>query len=664
MCGIAGWLGTLLDGEQHAARFAEALHHRGPDGNDIRSWPEATLVHTRLSIIDLSRTGSQPMANEDGTIWTVFNGEIYNHRSLRYDLKARGHLFRGHSDTEVIPHLYEEYGTDFVEKLRGMFAFAIYDVRAHKLLLVRDRFGVKPLFFAPNNERLAFASEINALLTLPDIDARPNRQAISDFAALFFIPAPETFYRGIRALEPGQMLMAQMEERGGVSWKIHRYHNWTVITDDAITLTQAVEQADELVTAAVHRQLESDVPLGSLLSGGIDSSLISAAAQTAVGGGLQTFNVRFREKQYDESWAAELVAQQIGSHHQSFEMNSAPRAWETIVGLLDHCGQPFADTSLFAVNAVCRLMRQHVKVALSGDGGDEGFGGYDFYRWIASINRLQVLPPFIWRSASKLLAPLARVGAFPASLPQRLGELSDADDTTVIQNMFCWVRGREHQDLCRDRQLLPVRRLFEPQWNNRLPSEVSHLERLSAHLTEANVRLLLANDYLFKVDIASMKESLEVRVPMLDEDLFAFGLSLPHRLKVRGTTCKVVLRKVAERKLPRTIANKPKWGFNIPVDSWVDDEFKARMRTTLLGPSSKLPEFFHPEAYRPIIEAFCKGQPYPTISRQGIYQRAIMLLSVHLAMNRNHKSDNTRPLNIMTASKEKFEYVRHSGHRL
>src|SRR5919108_5649350 len=218
MCGIAGWLGTMLDSESHAARMGRALRHRGPDGYGIESWSEATLIHTRLSIIDLSPTGAQPMANEDGTVWTVFNGEIYNHLELRRQLEARGHVFKGHSDTEVLPHLYEEEGAGFVSKLCGMFALAIYDTRTRTLLLARDRFGIKPLFYAPATERFMFASEIRALLELPGIDDRPDRQAISDFAALHYIPAPETFYTGIRALQPAEMLEARLDE-DRVTWK-------------------------------------------------------------------------------------------------------------------------------------------------------------------------------------------------------------------------------------------------------------------------------------------------------------------------------------------------------------------------------------------------------------------------------------------------------------
>src|SRR3989475_5629397 len=263
MCGIAGWLGASADGKDSAVRMVRALRHRGPDANGIKSWPQATLVHTRLSIIDLTPAGAQPMANEDGTVWTVFNGEIYNHRELRRNLEKQGHVFRGHSDTEVLPHLYEEEGLDFVKKLRGMFALAIYDTRRHVLMLARDRFGIKPLFYAPSKGRLAFASEIRTLLELPAIDTRPDRQAIYDFAALFYIPAPATFYAGIQTLQPGEMLEARLSH-DKISWEARTYHRWSTNPNPALTLAQAADQAETLLTAAVGRQMESDVPLGTL----------------------------------------------------------------------------------------------------------------------------------------------------------------------------------------------------------------------------------------------------------------------------------------------------------------------------------------------------------------------------------------------------------------
>lgn len=634
MCGIAGWLGSVPNSMDHAESIIQVLRHRGPDGNGIQSWSRAVLIHTRLSIIDLSPAGAQPLANETGTIWTVFNGEIYNHRDIQRNLAEKGHIFKGYSDSEILPHLYEEEGWEFVKRLKGMFALAIYDTRNQTMLLARDRFGIKPLFYAITKGRLAFASEIRALLKLPGINIQPNRQAIYDFAALNYIPAPETFYVGISALQPGEILVTNLNGEK-LNYQLKAYHQWAIRPDFSLSLSEAVERADGLLATAVRRQMESEVPLATLLSGGIDSSLVSFAAQAALKDSLQTFNVRFHDEGYDETWAAIAVAKHIGSHHQTLEMEKGMGTWEHITGLLLHTGQPFADTSLFAVHAVCKLMRKYVTVALSGDGGDEGFGGYDFYWRIARIARLQRIPSLAWNMAAELLSPLVGLGAMNPHFTRRIRELAGADDTSIIQSMFCWIGEEEHRKLCKDQNLLPIRRLFEPQWMGTLTSVRSRIERLSAHATEINTRLVLPNDFLFKVDTASMKESLEVRVPMLDEELFAFGLTLPHGLKVKGRTCKRILRGVALRNLPVQVANKPKRGFGIPVDTWVDQSFKLRLKDVLLGPNSKLPEFFQPDSYRPIVEAFCNSRICFGMPRQGLYQRAIMLLSVQLAMEQN-----------------------------
>ncbi|PYJ99559.1 MAG: asparagine synthase (glutamine-hydrolyzing) [Verrucomicrobia bacterium] len=533
MCGIAGWMGGRSTAPQIGDRVARALRHRGPDATGVKSWDDATLIHTRLSIIDLSPTGAQPMANEDGTIWTVFNGEIYNHRQLRQDLAARGHRFVSRSDTEVLPHLYEEYGTAMVEKLRGMFAVAIYDARRRKLLLLRDRFGIKPLFYSAAASQLMFASEIHALRQMPGIDETPDRQAIFDFAALFFVPAPQTLYRGIRALCPGELLEAEWEgER--IRLTIRRYHCWRLQPNDGLSLAEATEQADALIGQAVGRQLESDVPLGTLLSGGVDSSLVTLAAQKAAGR-VRSFNVRFSDARYDETWAAVEAARCVGSDHATLEMDSFRGTWDRITSILLQAGQPYADTSVFAASAVCEFMRQHVKVALSGDGGDEAFGGYGSFWRIGLITGWQSLPAVLRTAVARGLAPgLSRLGAFPSRYCERLNELSAADDAGILQSLDSWIRPREHAQLCHDTGLLPIRRWFEPQWEHALPPNASRLERLSAHATEVKMRLRLPNDYLFKVDLASMRSSLEVRVPMLDEDLIQFGLILPQGSPWRG----------------------------------------------------------------------------------------------------------------------------------
>ena len=634
MCGIAGWLGHFKNGEFYSEHMARLLHHRGPDAQGVRSWPDATLIHTRLSIIDLSPMGAQPMCNEDGTVWTVFNGEIYNHHHLQRELEMKGHLFRGHSDTEVLTHLYEEEGPSFPEKLRGMFALAIYDVTKRRLVLARDRFGIKPCFYAQSANCFAFSSELRALKELPFVDRTPDRQAVFDFAALFYIPSPETFYRGIRSIEPGEVLDVCFAD-GRITCKKQIHHRWFLAPDFDLSLDEAVEKTDRLVRDAVTRQLESDVPLGALLSGGIDSSLVSTAAQTAINGELNTFNVRFSDKEYDETWAAVAVAKHIGSSHQTLDMDGISGSWEHITTLLRQAGQPFADTSLFAANAVCHLMRKHVTVALSGDGGDEGFGGYNCYWQVERIARLQRFSPLVWDAAAVAMLPFARSGIVRSSLPERVRDLASADDVSIAQSMFCWMREEEHQRLCIDRNFEPVRRLFEPQWERYLPRHASRVERLSALTTEANVRLTLPGDFLFKVDTASMKESLEVRVPMLDEDLFAFGLSLPHRLKVKARECKRVLRGIAGRWLPKDIASKPKKGFGIPVDGWVDGDFRRKLKETLVNSDTCLTDYFSPEVYTPMLEAFCDGRQLPGISRQSLYQRAIMFLSLHLALHDN-----------------------------
>ncbi len=629
MCGIAGWLGWVPQGDLVARTLLPLLRHRGPDGDGVRHWPGAALIHTRLRVIDLSDAGAQPLSNEDQRVWTVFNGEIYNHHDLRRDLEDRGHTFRGHSDTEVLPHLYEEYGPRFVTRLRGMFALAIYDTTAQTLLLARDRFGIKPLFYAPAARRIAFASEIRALRQIPGVDERVNHQAIFDYAALRFIPAPETLFAGIRAVEPGEIVEGRLSG-DVVCWKGSRFHQWSIAPKAQMTVGEAVETADELLTGAVRRQLQSDVPLGSLLSGGIDSSLVSAAAQAA-NGGIRTFSVRFSDKAFDETWAAEAVARHIGSHHETLAINDGEGTWEDITELLLHAGQPFADVSLFAVHAVCRLMRRQLTVVLSGDGGDEAFGGYDAQWRIGRLARLQRLPVSVLHAAARGITPLARHGITRSWLPQRLRDLTDRDDTTLMQKLYS-VSDDEQRALCRDTGLLPVRRLFEPQWARALPPGASRLDRLSAQATEVDFRLVLPNAFLFKVDTASMKESLEVRVPMLDEDLVAFGLTLPHRLKVSGRTCKRVLREIAARRLPARVARKPKMGFGIPVDVWVSRAFKARLRDTLLRRSSDLSHIFRAETYRPWVESFCENRPYPGVSRDGLYRRVIMLLALDLAL--------------------------------
>ena len=632
MCGLAGTFGRAKLENDTQERMLESLAHRGPDGRGVRAWADGTLLHTRLRIIDLSPAGDQPMPNEDDSVWVVFNGEIYNHAALRADLEARGHRFRGRSDTEVLPHLYEEYGDEAFSKLRGMFSVAILDLRERRLVLARDRFGIKPLFYAFADGSIAFASAIATLRCVPGVDLTPDSQAISDFAALLFVPAPATVHRGIRALQPGELLDCRLDGDGVVKAETRAFHQFAIARDGGVPLDRAAERAEALLETAISRQLESDVPLGALLSGGIDSSLVSFYAQRAVPGDLLTFSVRPPDAAYDETWAAEAVASAIGSRHRTLEMEGGGASWEDIAGVLRHAGQPFADTSLFAVDAISRAMRRHVTVALSGDGGDEGFGGYDAYWQIGTIHRLRRAPTALWLLAARFAEPLARAGLVRPTLAARARDLASADDATVLQTLFSWIREREHRDLVGDRGVESPRRLFERRWSHTLPKGSSRLERLSAHAVEVNVRLVLANDYLPKVDTASMRHSLEVRVPLLDEELMDFGLRLPHDLRVERRNGKRVLRRIAASKLPPPVTRRPKQGFVVPFDRWVDASFKQTARELLHDGGSPVGDHLERRVYGPWVDAFCTGTVLPGTSRASLYQRVVMLLSLDLSL--------------------------------
>lgn len=627
MCGVGGWLGGANVPDETVDAMLASLRHRGPDGTGSRRFPRAGLVHTRLRIIDLSPTGDQPMTNEDGTVWTVFNGEIYNHHELRQNLERRGHRFRGTSDTEVLPHLYEEHGVEMFALLRGMFALAILDTKADTLVLARDRFGIKPMYVAVGSDFAAFSSEIPALRRFPGVDLTPNPQAIADYAALHYVPAPQTIFTGIEALEPGCAMEARIV---GSELEVtrRRFHRWAPEIDPDLTMENARETADTLIAAGVARQLESDVPLGAMLSGGIDSSLVTAAAQRGSPGGLLTFNVRPSDLTRDETAYASAVAGHLQTRHKTVEIGQRSADWDSITSTLAQLGQPLADPALFAVESVSRAMRQHVTVALSGDGGDEFFGGYRIYWKVGVLARLLRIPSPALAAAGQGLRPLAAAGAIGSTVPRQVSALAGADDTTLVQALSAALTDEEHRALLVDADgVEPLRRLFERRWQ---PTGLNgnRLERLSSHTVEVQVRLLLAGKFLFKSDMASMRESLELRVPLLDEDLAEFGLSLPHRLRVNGHSGKPVLREVARRYVPDEIASRPKHGFAAPIDRWVDDGFRAAARETLLDPRAPIADHFRKSVYEPWVDAFADGEALPGVSRETLDTRILMLTAL------------------------------------
>lgn len=627
MCGLAGWIGHRTVADETVAAVEAALRHRGPDGSGSRTFEHAGLIHTRLAVIDLSPLGAQPMANEDETVWVVFNGELYNHHELRRDLERRGHRFRGSSDTEVLPHLYEEYGIGMFERLRGMFAVAVLDLKASTLALGRDRFGIKPMFFTHGNAAVAFASEIRALRCFPDVDLRVDRQAISDYAALLYIPSPLTLFRGIEALEPGCAALLRLTP-AGVQVERSRFHRWAPTIDTELELHAAGDRADELVRQAVGRQLESDVPLGSMLSGGIDSSLVSAAAQIGLGGDLLSFNVRPASSDLDETAFAREVADHLGTRHTTVPMPEGAADWGTLTSFLGDLGQPLADPALFAVAAVSRAMRQHVTVALSGDGGDELFGGYRIFWKLGVLSRLRTLPTPMLGAAGMGLRTLAAAGFVGSTVPGQVTALAGVDDTTVVQSLYTSVDTAEHAALLVDAGgVEPISRLFERTWDVDATT-MSRVDRLSSHTIEAGVRLLLADKFLFKSDMGSMRESLEVRVPLLDEDLADFALSLPHRLRVERRAGKRVLREVARRHVPEAIASRPKHGFAIPLERWVDDGVRRSVREALVDDACRLRDHFVPETYEPWITAFSEGRQIEGMTQKGLSDRVLMLVAL------------------------------------
>jgi len=567
------------------------------------------------------------MANEDRTVWTVFNGEIYNHHELRRTLECQGHRFRGTSDTEVLPHLYEEHGVGMFRLLRGMFAVAILDTGSNTLVLARDRFGIKPLYVAVQSAFVAFSSEIPALRRFPGIDLTPNGQAIADYAALHYVPAPQTIFAGVEALEPGCAIEARTV-RSSVEIVRHRFHRWAPETDLELGLDEACETADSLIATGVARQLESDVPLGAMLSGGIDSSLVTAAAQRGSDGSLLTFNVRPSDLTRDETAYATEVADHLHTRHATVDIGQRAADWGSITSTLGMLGQPLADPALFAVRAVSRAMRQHVTVALSGDGGDEFFGGYRIFWKIGVLARLRRLPSPALAAAGHALRPAAAAHAIGSTVPRQVIALAGADDTAVLQRLSATLDEDAHRALLVDPDAVdPLRRLFERQWQ---PTGLgtSPLERLSSHTVEVQVRLLLASKFLIKSDMASMGESLELRVPLLDEELAQFGLSLPHRLRVNGHSGKLVLREVARRYVSDEIATRPKHGFAAPIDRWVDGEFRTAARETLLGDATPIASHFQRAVYEPWVVAFAEQKALPGISRETLDTRVLMLTAL------------------------------------
>lgn len=600
MCGIAGIVSTEYGGVDAASirAMCQTIVHRGPDDEGILVKGHAGVGMRRLSIIDLAG-GHQPLSNEDGTIWIVYNGEVYNFLELRPDLESRGHHFRTHTDTEVIVHLYEELGARCVEKLRGMFAFAIYDERRRRLLLARDRLGIKPLHYASHKDRLLFGSEIKCILAAePDL-ARVNPHALLQYFHLGYVPDPATAFVGIHKLPAGHVLEF---EDGKLSvrqyWDVPQYGTHQPRSEE-----ECLEELEYRLAEAVRIRLIADVPLGALLSGGVDSSTVVALMARASSGPVKTFSIGFRHADFNEAPYARKVAERFGTDHH--ELILEPDVVETVQTLACNLEEPFGDSSMLPTYFISCLARQHVTVALSGDGGDELFAGYDRYRRCLR-NRFNWIPSWAgrwYREQMHAKLPRSLRGrnlAYSASLSWEERFLEDVSflpgferDTPLLSEDF--------------RRTLP--RSSEP-----LDFMRHYLRKAPAHdplsrLLYLDTKTYLAGDILTKVDRMSMLTSLEVRVPILDHLFLEWVTSLPPEWKMRGESQKHIFRKLAERVgVPRDVLDRPKQGFALPLLHWIREELRDLILTTLLESRTLQRGYLNESGVRRMLDEHFRGR--------------------------------------------------------
>jgi asparagine synthase (glutamine-hydrolysing) len=584
MCGICGLVAPGAGDARLVERMNAALVHRGPDEGSVDAYGRCILGHRRLRVIDLA-TGSQPVANEAGDVVAVFNGELYNFRELRHALGA--HEVRGTGDTPVIPHLYEEHGVDFVRRLQGMFAIALWDARRERLVLARDRLGKKPLLWTrlPDGT-LAFASELKALLRLPGVSREVEPAALDAYLALQYVPAG-TALRGVEKLPPGHVLVF---ESGTV--RVEPY--WRPETsDEQLSEDEWLERVRETVGAAVRKRLVADVPLGALLSGGIDSSVVVAEMARA-GGSVQTFTVGFGDDRYDERAYARAVAERYGTEHE--EIVVEPDVTELLPRLAAAFDEPLGDEAALPEYVVSELARRHVTVALTGDGGDESFAGYERYAAVGLASRAALPGAGV---AGRVLRWAGR--GEPRSTANRAGRLLEAAALPAEARYG------------RLMEVFPAAlraELWEPSF---VGSPVPAWELLGSAdgvsgLQALDARTYLPGDLLLKADIASMAHSLELRSPLLDHEVLELGLSLPASLKVQGRQGKVALRRAFADALPPEVAARGKTGFGVPISRWLRGELRELTRDTLLGERARSRGQLRPAAVERLLEEHAAGR--------------------------------------------------------
>ena len=562
------------------------MSHRGPDDSGVGVWGSAALGMCRLSIIDLSG-GHQPLSNEDGTIWIVLNGEVYNYRELRLSLEQTGrHVFRTESDTEVLVHLYEEEGLDMFRQMRGMFAVGLVDLRHSRLLLARDKFGEKPLFYSVAGGVLWFASEIGALLRAPGVSRRANPAALRSFLEGGFVSGSATAFDGVVELPPGCWLDARDGHVETGRWD----RPVAAPLDPRADESEIAEELRQTLLRTVRRQLVADVPVGAFLSGGIDSSSVVAAMTRVTARPVKTFTARFEHAPYDESPVAREVARHLGTDHHEIYVPNRGFQFEDLRRVVRHVGQPFSDSSALPTYFVCREIRRHVKVCLSGDGGDETFAGYPLFSWVLRCDRLAaVLPNRVLRvlSSSIRAASGSRLGSRIPSLRSlwRATDAAAVPPGSRLQMISRLFSDDELDSLLRGRLRFPGPRHVD-EFEDGTGSRLRYLMALRTHGS-------LSHDMLVKVDRMSMAASLEVRAPMLDADLASFAASLPDGLLLRRGVGKYILRRAVRDWLPAAVFQHPKTGFSIPLHMYQNEAYRSAARDLLL--SNRIPlvkEFF------------------------------------------------------------------------
>lgn len=570
--------------------------HRGPDDEGIRASRNVGVGMRRLSIIDLAG-GHQPIHNEDETVWVVFNGEIYNFPELREGLERRGHRFYTHSDTEVIVHLYEELGAECISKLRGMFAIALYDERQQTLLVARDRLGKKPLYYAQKDGRLYFGSEIKTILAVvPELASNINQRALLQYFSLQYIPDPNSAYRDIAKLPPGHLLEYK---DGRISvrqyWNVPAYGTAKIASEQ-----ECLEELERQLAEAVRIRLISDVPLGALLSGGVDSSVVVALMARASNVPVKTFSIGFGKQDYNEALYARAVAEKFGTEHHEFVVE--PNVTETLEHLTRMMEEPFGDSSMIPTYHVSRIAREHVTVALTGDGGDELFAGYDRYPVHLDRMSYERLPAWIAGAFRNLVYPVlgpsfkGRRFLFNASLRggdrylDTVGFLTTDRERALFSNDF--LAAANGRDVIEE-----VRQLYD---------DAPAPDRLS-RLLYLDTKSYLTGDVLTKVDRMSMATSLEVRCPILDHVLIEWVTSLPAEWKYRNGTRKYLLRKLAER-LGVPGLNRPKQGFAMPLTHWWKSELRDTLLPILLEPKTLQRGYLNPSAVRQLVKEHLSGR--------------------------------------------------------